>query len=53
MIRQRGSRAQGHDDYQAPRNNNNHQEIPEEYAHDPDLYYAIQASLVLEGQDPT
>lgn len=23
VIRQRGSRAQGHDDYSAPRNNNN------------------------------
>lgn len=40
MIRQRGSRAQGHDDYQAPKNNRK-QEIPEEYANDPDLYYAI------------
>lgn len=50
MIRQRGSRAQGHDDYSAPRNN--HQEVPAEYAHDPDLYYAIQASLQIDAGSP-
>ena len=33
-----------------PANNNPASDIPSEYAHDPDLYYAIQASLGQEGQ---